>query len=94
MIMTMREWTADIWRMWMRTKKHFTDEQINSLWNSSDERLVGRPEAAVMLNLVEATLANGLKVPNPPKVIKIGKSCKYRVGDLREFVAECARGNG
>lgn len=73
------------------TKMQLTDEQISALWNSADERLVGRPEAAVMLGITLHTMANGLKVNNPPRVIKIGRSCKYRIGDLRRFVEECAQ---
>ena len=71
-------------------KNPISHDEINGLWQSCDERLVSRHQAAAMLDVDPETLANGLKVANPPRVFKVGRLAKYQVGDIRRFVSEIA----
>ena len=86
--------------LWWRELKHgawefsgvtmksniLSEEQINSLWNSPDDRIISRQEAAALLGINPASLANGLKGPEL-RSVRVGRLIRYRLGDLRSFLA-------
>ena len=69
----------------MKQQTVFSSDEIDRLWQSVDDRLVGRAEVAAMLGVTRETLANGLS-GGEPRSIRVGRLVKYRVGDLRAFV--------
>ena len=52
------------------------------------ERLVNTREAAGMLAKHTAVLADWRHQSRGPKCVKYGRSIRYRIGDLHEWVAE------
>jgi predicted DNA-binding transcriptional regulator AlpA len=52
------------------------------------ELLVDTPTAAAMLSKHKAVLADWRHQGRGPKYVQIGRSIRYRIGDLHEWVAE------
>jgi hypothetical protein len=77
------------WRI-IVNKAEITHDDIDALWSSHPDRLINRFQVAAMLDLNPGTLNNKDRAVSKLKFIKLGGACKYRVGDVREFVAEAA----
>lgn len=52
------------------------------------ERLVDTPRAATMLSKHPAVLADWRHQGRGPKYVRIGRSVRYRIGDIHEWIAD------
>ena len=56
-----------------------------------EDQLLSDIEAAPVIGLKTATLRNRRLQGKPPKYLKVGRKCLYRLRDLQEYLRECER---
>ncbi len=57
--------------------------------NFNDDRLLSRSEVHSHFGLTQRFLEVSAVRGNGPPMVKIGRSVRYRVGDLREWIESC-----
>jgi predicted DNA-binding transcriptional regulator AlpA len=68
-----------------------SEQMIGNNWAQDNcDRLITTKEAAYMLGLAPTTLARArvYGTPGYPTFIKLGKSCRYRMSTIRDFIAD------
>ena len=56
-----------------------------------EDQLLSDIEAAPVIGLKTATLRKRRLLGKPPKYLKVGRKCLYRLRDLQEYLRECER---